>query len=91
MNNPNFFGASFSKISAKAYYPLSKLAPSGGGEMDNVPIQSHPKTTIHIPFQIHYTTTFDPKHAILADIAHRSGFPGAKKNKSFFFFTTVSL
>ncbi|KAH9813036.1 hypothetical protein DFH28DRAFT_374464 [Melampsora americana] len=79
VTNPNFFGASFSKISAKAYYPLNKTAPLGGGEMDNVQIQSHSNTTIHFPFQINYTTTFDPKHAILADIAYKCGFLGAKK------------
>ncbi|EGG12700.1 uncharacterized protein MELLADRAFT_76315 [Melampsora larici-populina 98AG31] len=74
VTNPNFFGASFSKISAKAYYPLNKTAPLGGGEMDNVQIQSHSNTTIHFPFQINYTTAFDPKHAILADIAYKCGF-----------------
>lgn len=79
VTNPNFFGASFSKISAKAYYPLNKTAPLGGGEMDNVQIQSHSNTTIHFPFQINYTTAFDPKHAILADIAYKCGFLGAKK------------
>ncbi|KAA1102565.1 hypothetical protein PGTUg99_017051 [Puccinia graminis f. sp. tritici] len=71
VTNPNFFGASFSKISAKAYYPLNKTAALGGGELENVEIKPHSNTTINFPFQINYTTSLDPNRAILADIASR--------------------
>jgi hypothetical protein len=82
VTNPNFFGASFSKISAKAYYPLNKTAALGGGELENVEIKPHSNTTINFPFQINYTTSLDPNRAILADIASRCGFLGNAKNKS---------
>ncbi|KAG0152085.1 hypothetical protein CROQUDRAFT_56044 [Cronartium quercuum f. sp. fusiforme G11] len=91
VTNPNFFGASFSKISAKAFYPLNKTAPLGGGDMENVEIKPHSNTTIRFPFQINYTTTFDPKHAILADIAYKCGFLGATKNKSSLFLMLLSI
>ncbi|KAH9454142.1 hypothetical protein Pst134EA_013229 [Puccinia striiformis f. sp. tritici] len=80
VTNPNFFGASFSKISAKAYYPLNKTAALGGGELENVDIKPHSNTTINFPFQINYTTTLDPNRAILADIASRCGFLGNPKS-----------
>lgn len=83
VTNPNFFGASFSKISAKAYYPLNKTAALGGGELENVDIKPHSNTTINFPFQINYTTSLDPNRAILADIASRCGFLNNPKNKSF--------
>lgn len=80
VTNPNFFGASFSKISAKAYYPLNKTAALGGGELENVEIKPHSNTTINFPFQINYTTSLDPNRAILADIASRCGFLGSPKS-----------
>ncbi|KNZ62924.1 hypothetical protein VP01_1207g7 [Puccinia sorghi] len=85
VTNPNFFGASFSKISAKAYYPLNKTAALGGGELENVDIKPHSNTTINFPFQINYTTSLDPNRAILADIASRCGFLNNPKNKLIFF------
>ncbi|KAI8461524.1 hypothetical protein BY996DRAFT_8404662 [Phakopsora pachyrhizi] len=80
VTNPNFFGASFSQIAAKAFYPLNKTSPIGGGELDNVEIKPHSNTTINFPFQINYTSSLDPNRAILADIANKCGFLGASKD-----------
>ncbi|GAA5844711.1 hypothetical protein JCM5353_005833 [Sporobolomyces roseus] len=74
--NPNFFGANFDKISATAYYPTKPNDAIGGGSLDNVDIPKNSNSTIHFPFSLNYTTSYDSDLSVLKDIATKCGFLG---------------
>ncbi|KAH8915254.1 hypothetical protein BT69DRAFT_1286631 [Atractiella rhizophila] len=76
--NPNFFGASFEKITAQAYYPGFDDVALGGGSLNDVTIPSHSNNTIHFPFSINYTSSLDPSLQILQDLIKKCGFTGQK-------------
>ncbi|KAK9894361.1 hypothetical protein P389DRAFT_95495 [Cystobasidium minutum MCA 4210] len=76
VSNPNFFGASFKRIAAKAYYPTKPNQAVGGGEMQNVKIPAHSHNKLYFPFNLNYTKSIDPDSAILLDIATKCGFVG---------------
>ncbi|KIM29068.1 hypothetical protein M408DRAFT_68408 [Serendipita vermifera MAFF 305830] len=73
VKNPNFFAASFEKISADIYYPVGNVV-MGGGAKDNIVFASNSQTTFNFPVSIDYTAAKDPNSAILTDIADRCGF-----------------
>ncbi|GAA5835254.1 hypothetical protein JCM9279_004486 [Rhodotorula babjevae] len=79
--NPNFFGADFSKIDASAYYPTKPNDKVGGGEMTDVSIKKYSNNTLHFPFAINYTTSYDSDLSVLTDIATRCGFLGSNKRQ----------
>ncbi|GAA5900354.1 uncharacterized protein JCM6883_002819 [Sporobolomyces salmoneus] len=79
--NPNFFGASFDKISATAYYPTKPDDAIGGGTLDDVEIPKNSNSTIHFPFSINYTTSYDSDLSVLKDIATKCGFLGGSSGK----------
>ncbi|GAA5930806.1 hypothetical protein JCM1841_000191 [Sporobolomyces salmonicolor] len=74
--NPNFFGANFDRIDATAYYPTKPNTAVGGGSLSNVDIKKYSNTTIHFPFAINYTTSYDSDLSVLKDIATKCGFLG---------------
>lgn len=74
--NPNFFGANFDKISATAYYPTKPDDAIGGGTLNDVKIPKNSNSTIHFPFSINYTTSYDSDLSVLKDIATKCGFLG---------------
>ncbi|PVG02779.1 hypothetical protein CPB86DRAFT_862212 [Serendipita vermifera] len=80
VKNPNFFTASFEKISAKAYYPLGNVE-MGGGSKDNIAFASNSDTTFNFPFSLDYTRAKDPTGSILMDISDRCGFSGNARKK----------
>ncbi|GAA5947243.1 hypothetical protein JCM3765_001587 [Sporobolomyces pararoseus] len=75
--NPNFFGANFDKISATAYYPTKPSDAIGGGTLSDVKIPKNSNSTIHFPFSINYTTSYDSDLSVLKDIATKCGFLGS--------------
>ncbi|BGP13929.1 hypothetical protein JCM10213_002573 [Rhodosporidiobolus nylandii] len=79
--NPNFFGADFDKIDATAYYPLKPSTSFGGGSMENVNIKKNSNTTLHFPFAVNYTTSYDSDLSVLKDIATKCGFLGGSKSQ----------
>ncbi|KPV75951.1 uncharacterized protein RHOBADRAFT_52959 [Rhodotorula graminis WP1] len=79
--NPNFFGADFSKIEASAFYPTKPSDKVGGGEMNDVSIKKYSNNTLHFPFAINYTTSYDSDLSVLTDIATRCGFLGSNKRQ----------
>lgn len=46
------FGASFSRIEAKAYYPTNTSKAVGGGVLNNVRIPPSSHNTLYFPFNI---------------------------------------
>ncbi|KAL7007024.1 hypothetical protein EMMF5_003250 [Cystobasidiomycetes sp. EMM_F5] len=80
VSNPNFFGASFSRIEAKAYYPTNTSKAVGGGVLNNVRIPPSSHNTLYFPFNIDYTKQLDPNSLILQDIATKCGFIGDQKS-----------
>jgi hypothetical protein len=96
VQNPNFFAATFQKISATAYYPIGNV-DMGGGEKDDITFPSNSETTFSFPLSIVYTevTTIlkispalidqsqdkDPNRTIVNDIANRCGFNGATRQQ----------
>ncbi|GAA5888040.1 hypothetical protein JCM6882_000259 [Rhodosporidiobolus microsporus] len=79
--NPNFFGADFDRISATAYYPTKPNSQFGGGAMNNVDIKKNSNTTLHFPFSVNYTTSYDSDLSVLKDIATKCGFLGSTKSQ----------
>ncbi|GAA6023680.1 hypothetical protein JCM10207_008747 [Rhodosporidiobolus poonsookiae] len=79
--NPNFFGAKFNKIDATAYYPLRKDTAFGGGSLTNVEIKKNSNSTVHFPFAVNYTTSYDPDLTVIKDIAEKCGFTGSTKSQ----------
>ncbi|BGP38020.1 hypothetical protein JCM10450v2_001953 [Rhodotorula kratochvilovae] len=79
--NPNFFGADFSKIDATAYYPLKPTSKIGGGTMKDVSIKKYSNSTLHFPFAINYTTSYDSDLTVLQDIATKCGFLGSAQSQ----------
>lgn len=75
VKNPNFFAASFEKISATARYPINN-AELGGGSRDDITFAANSETTFNFPFSIVYTASKDPNQVIVNDIADRCGFTG---------------
>ncbi|GAA5978865.1 hypothetical protein JCM11641_003594 [Rhodosporidiobolus odoratus] len=75
--NPNFFGADFDKISATAYYPTKPTTAFGGGSLNNVNIKKNSNSTVHFPFGVNYTTSYDSDLSVLKDIATKCGFLGS--------------
>ncbi|KAG8933285.1 hypothetical protein FRC02_012184 [Tulasnella sp. 418] len=72
VKNPNFFGAAFRTIEAKAFYP--PLQPQlGGGILDNVNFPANSETTFLFPFSIVYTTTIDPTNILMKDLVDKCG------------------
>ncbi|GAA6006391.1 hypothetical protein JCM11491_004938 [Sporobolomyces phaffii] len=74
--NPNFFGANFDQISATAFYPTKPNVAIGGGTLRDVKIPKNSNSTIHFPFSINYTTSYDSDLSVLKDIATKCGFLG---------------
>ncbi|CEQ39921.1 SPOSA6832_01480, partial [Sporobolomyces salmonicolor] len=70
------FGANFDRIDATAYYPTKPNTAVGGGSLSNVDIKKYSNTTIHFPFAINYTTSYDSDLSVLKDIATKCGFLG---------------
>ncbi|KAM0792277.1 hypothetical protein ACM66B_004968 [Microbotryomycetes sp. NB124-2] len=79
--NPNFFGASFSKVTATAFYPTKPNTAFGGGELEDVRIPKMSNNTIHFPFAVNYTTSYDSDGSVLQDIANKCGFTGSSASK----------
>ncbi|GAA5841560.1 hypothetical protein JCM11251_001260 [Rhodosporidiobolus azoricus] len=79
--NPNFFGADFDRISATAYYPTKPNSQFGGGTMNNVEIKKNSNSTLHFPFTVNYTTSYDSDLSVLRDIATKCGFLGSTKSQ----------
>ncbi|BGP22877.1 hypothetical protein JCM10295v2_001768 [Rhodotorula toruloides] len=79
--NPNFFGADFNSIDATAYYPTKPTSAIGGGSLTNVLIKKNSNSTVHFPFSINYTTSYDPNLSVLKDIATKCGFLGGQKSQ----------
>ncbi|KAK4058902.1 hypothetical protein OIO90_000348 [Microbotryomycetes sp. JL221] len=79
--NPNFFGATFGKVTATAYYPTKPNTAFGGGELEDVRIPKMSNNTIHFPFAVNYTTSYDSDGSVLQDIAQKCGFTGASASK----------
>ncbi|KAK4053774.1 hypothetical protein OIV83_001430 [Microbotryomycetes sp. JL201] len=79
--NPNFFGATFSKVTATAYYPTKPSSAFGGGELEDVRIPKMSNNTIHFPFAVNYTTSYDSDGSVLQDIANKCGFTGSSASK----------
>ncbi|GAA6051172.1 hypothetical protein JCM3770_002573 [Rhodotorula araucariae] len=79
--NPNFFGADFDKIDATAYYPLKPTSEIGGGQMKRVSIKKYSNSTLHFPFAINYTTSYDSDLSVLSDIADKCGFLGTAQSQ----------
>ncbi|GAA5862251.1 hypothetical protein JCM8547_007783 [Rhodosporidiobolus lusitaniae] len=79
--NPNFFGANFDKIDATAYYPLKPDTAFGGGSMSNVDIKKNSNSTVHFPFSVNYTTSYDSDLSVLKDIATKCGFLGSSSSQ----------
>ncbi|GAA5822372.1 hypothetical protein JCM10212_004628, partial [Sporobolomyces blumeae] len=74
------FGAKFDKISATAYYPTKPNDAIGGGSLSNVDIPKNSNSTIHFPFSINYTTSYDSDLSVLKDIAQKCGFLGSSES-----------
>jgi hypothetical protein len=52
------FGATFQRITAKAFYPTNDTSSIGGGQLNNVEIKAHKNTPLSFPFAINYTGEF---------------------------------
>ncbi|KAI8048194.1 hypothetical protein BDF22DRAFT_703915 [Syncephalis plumigaleata] len=77
IKNPNFLGAQFSSIQAKAYLPVMPDLLLANGTADDVSISARNETTIRFPFTLRYSQSDDPKSLILADLADRCGIRGS--------------
>ncbi|KAG8900493.1 hypothetical protein FRB99_006021 [Tulasnella sp. 403] len=81
VKNPNFFGATFSSITAKAFYPplTSQL---GGGQLWNVKFPANSNTQFLFPFNITYSTSLDPNNILIKDLVDKCGIkPGSAKQQ----------
>jgi len=79
VNNPNFFAVNFKKINAEIFYPIdNNLTAIGNGTANNVVLSSTAQTNFTFPFSIDYSTSLDPKSAILLDLAEKCGILGTK-------------
>ncbi|GAA6026994.1 hypothetical protein JCM8097_006024 [Rhodosporidiobolus ruineniae] len=79
--NPNFFGAHFDKIDATAYYPTKPNTAFGGGSLTNVEIKKNSNSTVHFPFSVNYTTSYDSDLSVIKDIATKCGFLGSSASQ----------
>ncbi|RKP24766.1 hypothetical protein SYNPS1DRAFT_5391, partial [Syncephalis pseudoplumigaleata] len=77
IRNPNFLGAKFTSIQAKAYLPVMPKLQLANGTADDVYISARNTTTIRFPFMLRYSQSDDPQSLILADLADRCGIRGS--------------
>ncbi|KAI9594569.1 hypothetical protein BDF19DRAFT_414302 [Syncephalis fuscata] len=76
VTNPNFLGAQFTSIKAKAYLPVMPNLLLANGTADDVDVSARNTTTIRFPFTLRYSQADDPKSLILADLADRCAIRG---------------
>lgn len=72
VRNPNFFGASFKSITAKAFFPplTSQL---GGGELSNINFPANSDTNFLFPFNITYSMSEDPNNILVTALVDKCG------------------
>lgn len=92
VKNPNFFGASFSKISAEAFYPPLTDA-LGGGEVTNLNLPANSDTKFTFPFNIIYTLDKDPNKVLFKDLVTKCGIedPSSKSQLTVKYSITLGL
>ncbi|KAI7852464.1 hypothetical protein BDC45DRAFT_545943 [Circinella umbellata] len=77
--NPNMAGVSFEKIEATAYYPTAPTRSIGGGELNNLVINSHGTTNFTFPFHVEFDASKDEEQNMLLDISQRCGLTGGEQ------------
>ncbi|KAG0163537.1 hypothetical protein DFQ28_011212 [Apophysomyces sp. BC1034] len=79
VDNPNIESITFSTVVAKAYYPGHHDLQLGGGEKDNVKIESNAITNITFPFGLSVNTKDTAYQSILTDLLQKCGVFGGQK------------
>ncbi|ORY99385.1 hypothetical protein BCR43DRAFT_436002 [Syncephalastrum racemosum] len=79
--NPNVAGASFENIKATAYYPTAPDQPVGGGELDDLNINSAATTNFTFPFTVNYDPAHDSNQKMILDIMTKCGLNGDPSQK----------
>ncbi|KAF7729719.1 hypothetical protein EC973_003797 [Apophysomyces ossiformis] len=79
VNNPNVESITFSTIVAKAYYPGHRDLLLGGGEKDNVKIESNAITNITFPFGLSVNIKDQAYQSVVNDILTKCGVFGGQK------------
>ncbi|KAG1140775.1 hypothetical protein G6F37_008848 [Rhizopus arrhizus] len=94
VNNPNFESITFEKIVADAYYPSPYNVKIGGGEIDNVHINSNGITNITFPFSVAVNSTNQAEQGVLMDLVTKCGLDGSAKeniNFNYYVYPTVRI
>ncbi|KAI8371485.1 uncharacterized protein BYT42DRAFT_580421 [Radiomyces spectabilis] len=79
VNNPNVESITFESIVAKAYYPGFHDLQIGGGQANDVHINSNGITNITFPFDLHVDTADDRYKGIITDLLGKCGLMGGEK------------
>lgn len=79
VNNPNFFSATFSNISATATYPGTSMSV-GGGHQTNVKFPADTTAFLQFPFTVTYSVSDDTDLVVLKDLANKCGVTGSSSN-----------
>ncbi|CEG82124.1 hypothetical protein RMATCC62417_16245 [Rhizopus microsporus] len=94
VNNPNFESITFEKIVADAYYPSPYNVKVGGGQVDNVHINSNGITNITFPFNVAVNSTNQAEQGVLMDLLTKCGLDGSAKqniNFNYYIYPTVRI
>lgn len=79
VSNPNYFGVSFSQISADIIYPINNT-DIGGGISRNIDFSPRSQNNFTFPFYIDYQAANDPGGKIILDLATKCGVLGTGKS-----------
>ncbi|KAI8875084.1 hypothetical protein K501DRAFT_218547 [Backusella circina FSU 941] len=77
VQNPNIEGLTFSMIKADAYYPSPYNVYIGGGEVDNVHIESKGVTQFTFPFSVLVDSQESGDQGAIMDLVTRCGLDGS--------------